>query len=71
LPPRAAPPDSEFNRAVALLKELLANGPLPANHVIAQARAGGLSEPTLKRAKKWLGIKSNKLPGVWHWELPQ
>jgi hypothetical protein len=70
LPPRAASPGSEFNRAAALLQELLANGPLPANHVIAQARAAGLSEPTLKRAKRWLGIKSNKLPGEWQWELP-
>jgi hypothetical protein len=71
LTPRATTLDSELNRAVALLKELLANGPLPANQVFAQARAAGLSEPTLKRAKRWLGIKSNKLPGQWQWELPQ
>jgi hypothetical protein len=53
-----------------LLKELLANSPLPANQLIGQARAAGFSKPTLKRAKRWLGIKSNKLPGEWQWELP-
>ena len=61
---------SEEDRAVDFLKDLLARGPRPVTYVLAEASAVSISEPTLKRAKKRLRVKSNKLPDEWYWELP-
>ena len=69
-PPQAPTPYSEHDRAAAFLQDLLADGPLPAAQVKAAAHAAGLSERTLKRAKKHLRIKSNKEPDQWTWQLP-
>ena len=69
-PPQPSAAQSEEDRAVALLMDLLANGPLPANQVTAKAQAAGISGPTLKRAKSRLRVKSNKHPNQWTWQLP-
>ena len=69
-PPQPPTVESELDRAAAFLQDLLAAGPLPAAHVKAAAHAAGLAERTLKRAKKHLGIKSNKEPDQWTWQLP-
>ena len=72
-PPQSSPAtatQSEEDRAVDFLKDLLANGPLPANQIKASAQAAAISGPTLKRAKRRLRVKSNKLPDQWTWELP-
>ncbi len=57
------------------LLEVLKDGPLPAKDVIAQAAAAGISEHTLRRRAKDLGITSEKAPGVkdgpWLWALPE
>lgn len=59
--------------AETFLKALLADGPMSAQDVIEAAEANGISERTLKRAKKALGVKSTKAratsAGGWQWSL--
>jgi hypothetical protein len=58
---------SALDEAKDLLKDLLSDGPQPAKHVEHEARAAGVAERTLKRAKSALGIRSQKVGGVWQW----
>jgi putative DNA primase/helicase len=53
------------------LEELLANGPLPTSDIKAEAGNAGFSWPTVRRAKKALGIKAFKsgMREGWHWRL--
>lgn len=57
------------------LGSLLLNGPVPAKDVTRQAKADGISEATLRRAKKTLGVRSRRTgfgPGsVVVWTLPE
>lgn len=58
-----------------LLEAALANGPRTAEDVLAEARAAGVSERTLKRARKALGVVATKVGGPgqpqrWVWTLP-
>ena len=53
-----------------LLRELLET-PVPANEVFRRAEALGISERTVKIAKKNLGIVSEKAGGVWRWKMPE
>jgi hypothetical protein len=68
------PADSEQRSALAeakdfLLKEL-AEGPVAAESVKKDARATGISERTLKRAKRALDVRSEKASdGTWSWVL--
>jgi hypothetical protein len=64
------------DQAERLLLELLGNGPRPAAEVYAKAEDAGVSEMTLKRAKKNLGIESFREGeagevggGSWYWRL--
>jgi hypothetical protein len=53
------------------LKEL-AEGPVAAERVKKDARGAGVSERTLKRAKRALGVRSEKEgDGSWSWVLPE
>lgn len=54
------------------LKEKLAFGPRKATEIFEMGEQYGFSEPTIKRAKKNLGIKSEKrgFQGESYWELP-
>ena len=45
--------------------------PMPSKWMLAQAKADGISERTLKRAKKDLKIVSEKLADAWIWRLPE
>ena len=62
--------------AEAFLSELLSGGPRPSSEVFSEARAAGVSDRTLKRAKASLGVRAHKLGGhfggdpAWYWELP-
>ena len=59
-----------FEAKAFLLKEL-ADGPMVAELVKKDARAAGVSERTLKRAKSALGVGSDKeADGSWSWLLP-
>jgi hypothetical protein len=63
-------------KAVVLLQSMLANGPRPAAEVIEKAKSEGISEETLRRACKALGVYSRKegQPNTknqhWVWMLP-
>jgi putative DNA primase/helicase len=57
--------------AKELLKRLLANGPMLQKDIQEAAEADDISPITLKRAKKDLGVKSDKNGmGGWLWFLP-
>ncbi|MEQ1904757.1 MAG: AAA family ATPase [Pirellulaceae bacterium] len=45
--------------------------PMPAKWILTQAKADGISERTLHRAKKELGIVSEKSADAWVWRLPE
>jgi hypothetical protein len=70
------PADSEQRSAMSeakafLLKELK-DGPVAAERVKKDSRAAGVSERTLKRAKRALGVGSEKEgDGSWSWVLPE
>ena len=49
---------------------MLEDGPLEATSVQAEAKEAGICETTLHRAKKSLGIRSDKDGDRWHWRLP-
>lgn len=61
--------------AVSVLRAILADGPVPADDVKAEAKRAGISERTLWRAKGKLGVRSNKSAfgkdAPWLWQLPE
>ena len=74
----APPPMPEERSAVGeaedFLRELLAGAAMPAHEVLAEAKAAGIAERTLKRARQRLDIVKRKegRPGEeqrWTWEL--
>jgi hypothetical protein len=62
---------SALEEAVEFLKEELAGGPVPSKELLKKAKAEGISEKTLRRAKSLLGVES-KMQGRerWVWTLP-
>ena len=70
--------NDENHSALAEAKEFLVtvlkNGPVPQKDIQLEIKAAGLSEPTIRRAKYALGIKSKKVcfntESQWFWELP-
>jgi hypothetical protein len=70
----AADEHSALREAQYVLYSILAVGPVQANEVIRLAKSAGVTERTLKRAKRDLGVRSFKEgsgPGSrWLWELP-
>ena len=60
--------------AIVFLEQLLRDGSCPSEEAYRQARAAGIAERTLRRAKNQLGIVSeqqwNDDKRVWHWRLP-
>lgn len=67
------PDPQERNEAADWLREALKAGPRAAAELRAEAKADGITEGTLKRAKERLGVKSGKggMDGGWTWRLPQ
>lgn len=73
-PERAEPPD--VVRATLWLLDALAQGPRPAAELLAAAKADGIKERTLDRAKRSLGIRSeytHQPNGLraWLWRPPE
>jgi putative DNA primase/helicase len=68
-------PDERADRdeAVEFLEAELAEGARPAGEVQTAARKAGIGPWPLKRAKRELGVDSNKrgMDGGWWWELPE
>jgi putative DNA primase/helicase len=60
-----------LNDAKNFLRDLLAEGPVDAKEGEEAAKANGISAMTLKRARKELGVKSEKTgyQGRWQWTL--
>jgi hypothetical protein len=63
---------SALEEAAAVLDLVLADGPRPVKEVEAEAKAAGIKERTLDRAKKQLGVKAHKdgFSGGWYWSRP-
>jgi putative DNA primase/helicase len=61
-----------MKEAKDLLRELMAKGPIAAKDGEEAAEANGISERTLRRARKELGVKAAKdgFNGGWMWSLP-
>jgi hypothetical protein len=77
----ATPQDQEHadarSEAIEFLNEVLIDGPVAASQVKAEAEDAGISERTLARAKKAIGIMSyregetgERGKGQWLWKLP-
>jgi len=65
--------DGALSEAEEFIREMLADGPVPAKDMQASAREAGVSTTTLKRAKKKMGVVSERVPGsttAWTWALP-
>jgi putative DNA primase/helicase len=67
---------SALDDAQAFLADMLADGPLPANKIFADAKGAGHSDATIRRAKTALGVESRKdgeagIRGGWVWALPR
>jgi putative DNA primase/helicase len=58
--------------AEAMLRELLKGGSVPMVDVMMEAKALGIGEMTVRRAKQALGVESVKIgyDGRWFWRLP-
>ena len=63
------------NDVTRFLGTLLASGPVAATECLRQARAAGISEKTLRRAKNRLRIESIRegdgLLSLWLWQMPR
>jgi putative DNA primase/helicase len=61
--------------AEQFLQERLAGGPVKHDDILADAKANGITEATLRRAKTGLGIRAEKergkMDGAWFWEIPR
>jgi putative DNA primase/helicase len=66
------PKSRERDEAEAFLREALAGGPAPAAELMRQAEELGLSESTVRRAKKRLGMVAMRrnAQAPWFWRLP-
>jgi putative DNA primase/helicase len=61
---------SPREEAMGWLTDLLTAGPIAATKVWAKAKMERIAERTLKRAKKELGIVSERVGDAWAWRLP-
>ncbi len=66
---------TELEEAKEFLQQLLSDGQMPSTEVKSQAREAGISEATLRRAKRTLGVQVKRvgfgIEGKWFWELPK
>jgi putative DNA primase/helicase len=63
---------SAIDKAKLWLQVVLADGPMDVGEVLQKAKAEGITEKTVRRAKKALGVEAVKLAmdGGWSWSLP-
>lgn len=59
----------EEQRAISWLKDMLADGPIPAREMKEKAENEGISDSTLHRAKPKAGVQSNKEGSRWYWYI--
>ena len=65
------PDPTERDEAAEWLQDALTEGPQPSKELLARAKKDGISEGTLKRAKRELGVRASKdgWEGGWTWRL--
>ena len=70
---RPGPDPQERNEAVEWLRDALAEGPRPVRDLLTEAKKDGISEGTLKRAKKQIGAVAGKVgwDAGWVWRLAE
>lgn len=61
---------SALDEAVQFLRVFLKNGPEPTTTVEKEAAARDISEKTLERARRSLGVRSSKVKSKWYLSLP-
>ena len=61
--------ESEYDRAVSFLKDVLSKGPMLSPELFDLAAEQDISRPTLNRAKKDAGAVSKKDGKFWEWRL--
>lgn len=68
----SSPEWSKRAKAAQWLRETLADGPHLADEVLREARSAGISERTLRRAARELGVDPQKrgFDGPWEWAVP-
>jgi KaiC/GvpD/RAD55 family RecA-like ATPase len=66
----AKAPKDQLSRACNMIKSMLAYGPVAAIDILLKAEEQDISEKTLKRAKKALGVISIKHGEQWFWDFP-
>jgi len=68
---RRGPPPREREEAAEWLAAALVNGPQSAERLFADAKAAGIAQATLRRAKTKLGVKARKgeYQGPWEWYM--
>jgi putative DNA primase/helicase len=62
-----------MHQAEEFLRDLIGNGPVPAEEGEEKAEAAGITKRTLARARKKVGViakKDNVFQGRWTWRLP-
>lgn len=75
--PTSAEERTAVDDAKAVLSDILAGGPVAAKDVQREARAAGVSDATLRRARDAAGVTARKVgrPGEagqrWEWSLPE
>ena len=57
-------------RAIAILKELLSDVPVPLDDILCEFEGEGIGDRTIRRAFKQLGGISESIDGVTYWRLP-
>lgn len=62
---------SKVKAAGEWIVEFLGDGEKPATEVWATAKAAGIAEKTLKRAKKEVGVVTAQRDDAWFWRLPR
>jgi hypothetical protein len=67
LPPFIPPKGSPAQVAAAFLSWKCARGPVQVNILMAEAKALGVSESSIRRAKKALGLKATRQDELWLW----
>jgi AAA domain len=60
-----------LDQAIELLREQLKGGEVRAKAIQELAQTRGISDRTLERAKKELGVKARKKGSAWFWSLPK
>lgn len=62
-----------LSEAKGFLQDMLADGPMGATALAAEAKDFGITSASLKRAKRALGVQSEKAAGdgPWRWRLPE